>query len=427
LSAQLAPTRDEEVAFEQYLVKMKPWVKRVTGSSARGSHHPYLSQEDLIQDGLLNLWRNWRRHRHRVPAEDLGRMGTATVSRACITAYTRSRAFGGGGVRVLSLDEPLGDGARAMAETVGEDGLRTMMVQFALQEAERLLPEVERRLLHELLEPAAGTLAELRRQWTHRGRGKQTFASVREHVLAQVLEVPISRLRLAWSRVEGQVRAALDRDDPHGAPLDIVDKRQLTPNKGETTMERMGAVDQMFPMEPGMAAEAADANGADSTKVKTDEAKAKADKAAKAEKVKADKAAKAEKVKADKKAKADADKKAKAEKQAAKAAKKAKADAAKTAKVTKKPAAERSGSKEWAAKTAFERIDSGKYVPRAGEKLIPKGTEVVYLGGSRAEWLRKGDKGKVFRYYGNVGPGVRYGCRFKGRNTMIASKYVKPA
>ena len=411
------------VDFEGYLARMKPWVLRVTGSSARGATHPYLSQPDLIQGGMIQLWNVWRKHSRTKPLEEVCRMGTTAVQRACLTAHSRARAFGAGGARVLSLDEPLGDGAKAMAEVVGEDGLETLAARFALDEVERVLPELERRLLWELMEPADATLRAMRRQWSRRRNAKQTWRSVREHVLAGQLGVPLPQLRLAWSRVKSQVRRVFDADGASHSDGYSVQAVAVDPYNGhkEGAMEhdtRGGGIDQMFPMEPGTPAaappEAGDQGGNDTVK------EGESPKAAVKKKVTA--------VEPDTKAKVKPDTKKPAKvKPDTKKPDTKKPDTKKPdTKAVREPKKRKDVSdKKWDAKTAIERIDSGKYTPKPGEKLIPVGTAVVYQGGSKAAWLRKGDKGKVSRYYGNVGPGVRYGCRFKGRSTILGSQFIK--
>lgn len=107
---------------------------------------------------------------------------------------------------------------------------------------------------------------------------------------------------------------------------------------------------------------------------------------------------------------------------AAKKGKTAKAPKAKVAKTAKAPKAK-------ASKTGKKSAARKDYAPKGHH--LSKGTEIKYLGGSRAEWLKKGATGKITTVFGNKGTGVRYGLRFgKGKDaktTILSQEYVAKA
>ncbi len=231
--------------FEAYLKRMKPWVLSVTRRRARPAH-PYLSQEDLIQDGFMQLWTVWRKHHRHLPREELCRMGTVAVKRAAISTYSRARAFGASTTGLVSLDAPA---TRAAAiRVVGEDGVQTALAGRTLLELERSLPGLEQRLLQELIAPRAATQAALQQAWAGRRQkggatGHQNWRPIRDGVLAQVLRVTLPRLRLALERIEAQAERLLNGSTP--IAYDVV--RATSPLPEEDVMAK---VDAMFPQEP---------------------------------------------------------------------------------------------------------------------------------------------------------------------------------
>lgn len=65
--------------------------------------------------------------------------------------------------------------------------------------------------------------------------------------------------------------------------------------------------------------------------------------------------------------------------------------------------------------------------PKGAAKV---GTTVVYLGGSRCKWLKKGMTGTIVRYFVNPGGhSFRYGIAVevagKKKSTQVATKYVQ--
>ncbi len=77
-----------------------------------------------------------------------------------------------------------------------------------------------------------------------------------------------------------------------------------------------------------------------------------------------------------------------------------------------------------AAKSAAKKAAPKAEKKPAGPKL-PAGTKVKYVGGSKADWLKKGAQGEIKSVYGKAT--VRYGVKFAGRSTVLAAKYVEKA
>lgn len=107
------------------------------------------------------------------------------------------------------------------------------------------------------------------------------------------------------------------------------------------------------------------------------------------------------------------------------------------------PKADKKAAKAKAAKPAKKaaKKSSGTSAPQATrttdkpvKDALAVDTDVVYLGGSRCDWIKKGQRGVVKRYHVNPGhtaaePSFRYGVNFevdgKTKSTQLATKYIE--
>lgn len=104
-----------------------------------------------------------------------------------------------------------------------------------------------------------------------------------------------------------------------------------------------------------------------------------------------------------------------------------KAEAAKEKKTEAKTSAKKAVAEkapaEKAATSAKTKAAKPEKVVKERPKALPKETAVVYLGGSKAEWLKKGAKGVIKAHYGTST--LRYGVRFGDKSTVLGAAFVQ--
>lgn len=401
--------------FEEYLTRMDPYVRSAMRKRTRP--HPFLGRDDLSQEAKLALWKVWERYSPRKDTswDTLGRIGSTAIHRALCSQIERLNNGKRGGtsqgtdhrwerakwtepppVNVLSIDQPLpgGEGEpRTLGETIAAEEFEDIELNFATIELERLLGDVERQVLHEMLRPGLKMLLTTRHL---RARAKRApWSNLQPVALAVTLGIRKSRIDVAIARIRARVRSMLNGYDPLR-----VTPRMKEAIKNMEKEERMsgkrseGGTALMSAEDLGLdeAAESFDASLAEDAPSIAKKGKDKAPKASKGKKAPA----------AGKKASKAKDK---APKGKAKEAPKGKAKA------------ERKASKR-----------TPKPTPPG---YMAVGTEVTYLGTSKRakDWLKKGMKGTIFGYIdkGKDGKYQCYGVRFGDKSTALALKHVKKA
>lgn len=66
---------------------------------------------------------------------------------------------------------------------------------------------------------------------------------------------------------------------------------------------------------------------------------------------------------------------------------------------------------------------SKRVTDRSG--ALPLGTRVVYVGGSKAGWLKVGETATITHHWGETT--LRYGLKFAARSTVLGAAFVKEA
>jgi len=187
-----------------YLERMRPVTERI--ATQRATNHPYLGREDLVQEGMMELCRVWRRHRY-LPEDDLYRVGLTAVLRRTIDQQQRSWSYGEGTSVWVDLDQPLAlsdDGSvLTIADTLDADGVEDSFFAFGLQELERTLSDSGRVVLGEILEPGKKTLRSVRRMWA--SRGYRGWPAVRLCAFSDSLKLPVKDVRNALSEIRSTV------------------------------------------------------------------------------------------------------------------------------------------------------------------------------------------------------------------------------
>lgn len=175
------------LTFEEYLDRMiSPGTVLQRTIRKKVAAHPYLGEDDLLQDSLVALWQVWARHSKTKSVEDLCSMGFTAALRKVSSARKMAWARGEGLVNWVDLDATLFDGNRKMEERVA-DPLKhdeRVFLRLAIQELDRVLSDVSKTVLGEILNPGTKTLQAVRRLWVNRESRNMPWYRVQAQVYA---------------------------------------------------------------------------------------------------------------------------------------------------------------------------------------------------------------------------------------------------
>ena len=348
--------------FESYVGVMRPWVRRITFKRARP--HPFLSQDDLLQEAVLALWQVWQRYHRRKPQEELCRIGTKAIVDKMVDR-----------VRLVPFIER--KWTRAPATVLGslpdQGGVDDMLLADAVDRLEVQLSPDARLVLREVFRPSVGTLGGIH---TWSGRDGMRWPIVRERALMAAFGWPARRVRAAWGETARAVNELL--------------------NSGSIRYTRRGT-------EPGPTPQREEP-GHMETLPNVDELPEAGEKATKpTPKARPKKAA------------------ATTAKKKERAVKPKKKEGPKMVK-TKKGKGKKVASKVKASAKRAAKASNGRVKLPEPTSLIPKGVRVTYIGGAKAnDWLKPGDKGTV----GAVSYRVKFDKH--DRETLIPGRVLKRA
>ena len=368
------------LSLDEYFDRMRPWAARLASMPRR--RHALLGRDDLMQEGLLALWEIWESHHH-LPPDELCRLGTTVMRRRMAGASGMAFRRGEKHATIVNVDDP-------SVILRGGEPVDELLLRFGLHELERTLSGLDQAVFREVLAPGAKTLEAIRILWKTKRQGRRKWSKIRSLALANALGEPIETVQQAWRNIERCVADLLSQESSESSETSYETGRYMKrdrPFEAVNLAEEDASMDTTATpetdlMPPGMES-GEEVSEEKPVKKKTGAAKTPA-KAKKAE------AAKEKKTEAKTPAKKAAAEKAPAEK----AATSAKPKAAKPEKVVK------------------ER-----------PKALPKETAVVYLGGSKAEWLKKGAKGVIKAHYGTST--LRYGVKFGDKSTVLGAAFVQ--
>jgi DNA-directed RNA polymerase specialized sigma24 family protein len=194
--------RQEEMPFEKYLEVLAPSirsaVRRQTGK------HPFLSEEDLLQECRMKLWKVYRKYlvtaRRAKETTGVRRIGGASLKTCLLDVIDKTLVHGQAQASIVSIDARVVNGnPHAVAESVLSDliaddrEVSPAEAAEASEQFERLaasLLETERLVLRELIAMSNRTLElfeDIRRKAP---RTRQTD-SVRFEAISKSLEVPL--------------------------------------------------------------------------------------------------------------------------------------------------------------------------------------------------------------------------------------------
>lgn len=343
--------------FEGYAGHMQPVIAGLARRYSR-TPHPFLGQADLEQECLLGLWQVWTRYREQ-PADDLCRLGTRTALNKLHDTWLRTQYRGHGEAHTVSLDALPVD----VEDLTAHADFADLYLMFALGEIERMLSEVDQAVLRELLLPGVRTLAVIRALLREKRGWREHGLDVAS--LSRSLERPPQAIEASWVRVQHAARGWFAQATGTSQPITgtgkevPMPKSSLDPTQGLPDADALGLGDP----EP--------AGAMPFTPVKEAAMPAAAIK----------------KVPPKKKAPSKAP---------SKGAKKA---PAKAKPPMPKPAA---------AKVVREEKPG---------VLLPVGTKVRYLGGSRASWLKPGAEGVI--------RSRQYEIKFPEKLTTLAARFIE--
>lgn len=377
----------QTLAFEQYAGEMQPVISGLARRYVRA--HPFLGEQDLVQECLIGLWQVWDRYRARVTRDELGRLGTRAAFNKLNETWRRTRYRGQGQVQVV----PMAESVQTVPDPSTADA-EELMLTFAIAEMDRMLSGVDQRVLHEILFPGVRTLAVTRALLQEKRVLRDEYLSV--EVLAESLTQDPQAIVAAWERIQVAARTWLRTNAGPRHAIVEVDRKEapdMEPSKTATNdptaglpdPETLGLGDDTPPAAPAPAASATDTGAKPSKKARaTKEPSVKTASKSKPQAPKTD----------EKKPKAKESKKAKA-----------------PIKVSGKPASK-------PAKTPVVKVDK--------KHALAIGTKVKYLGGSKAAWLKIGTEGVIKQHHGNT-TGVRYAIAFPDKRTVLAGHLVAKA
>ena len=265
--------------FDDYYAHMRPYATSIAHARSRGQTHPYLSERDLLQEGLIALWKVWQKHHRRKPWDDLCRIGTRAILCDVLNEIKRAGSYHEGAAVRISLDEPIPQrhGTTTLAEILPGEGVQDLMLEFAMREADAVLTETDRHIYRELLAPSARTVLAFRTAWSRR---------LDVPALAESLRLPRREVRRRLDRVRAVVYQVVSANGYNSVDGD---QPQQGAQMKDSVMERPEGPDFSPPDMPPPAVE--EAKEVADVKVKKEKAvKVKKEKAVKVKKEKAVKA-----------------------------------------------------------------------------------------------------------------------------------------
>jgi biotin operon repressor len=194
---------DTDVGFERYVEHMRPYAKRIVSSHARS--HPYLGEQDLLQEALEELWLIWSKFSTKLPFDDICKIGSVHMKHRMITCWQRSQTRKEGEARFVHLD----------AHVKGAEGTLFHDITIALhatpetgylvrEEIEifcRKLSTDEGRVLRELLVPSEATLSNMKAVEAA-SKSRRTLVSERNEAIGRTLGLTSAQVGKCWKRIQ---------------------------------------------------------------------------------------------------------------------------------------------------------------------------------------------------------------------------------
>lgn len=185
-------------SFEDYLVEMSPAIQRV--ARKRSGNHPFLSQEDLFQEGMTALWRVWEVYCNRHPMDDLCKIGFVAARNQIASVRRRIFKSGESFINWVDIDGLLkyndADGVKEVVDI--------LFVRQAIRAADSILSGMAKMVLGEILTPSEKTIQAVRKLWINRQKINVPWFRVEPFVYSEALDVPLPDVRRALREIRRQ-------------------------------------------------------------------------------------------------------------------------------------------------------------------------------------------------------------------------------
>ena len=214
--------------------------------------HPLFSSKDLEQEAVIPLLTIYDEKHQEKPPIELCRLGRIAVLRHLRGLHRHAFNYGEFTTPIMDLDMPFDQEGHSLSDLLGSPGLEDVFFWFALDELERLLGDLERKVLTELLAPNDRTLQAVRdayaaRPFNKSGNKRQGNYEQKDRLnsLSSSLGIPVTHVRFALNNIQ-RLTLQIFGNDFSVRPYKVVSQAKAprpphTSHKGDSRMEPNGS------------------------------------------------------------------------------------------------------------------------------------------------------------------------------------------
>lgn len=202
----IAETHEQDLSthtFETFVSNMKPYLDRIVTSRER--KHAYLGRDDMVQEGLTEMWLIWNKFSTTLPMLDMCKIASEHIRLRLITCYQKSQSRKEGTAKFLHLDSPVNavDGA-AFHDIISLDDSSPearLLAREEIEDALELMGEKDQDVMAQLLSPSDTTLDHIT-DILETSNPRRTLVSERNQAIALSLGLPATATTRSWRNLQ---------------------------------------------------------------------------------------------------------------------------------------------------------------------------------------------------------------------------------